>query len=691
MARQEIIKKGVGRYTVWPTLNYGGTPLKIGFNAAYYDPNYIILKFDDEAINSIVGGMARKIELAICLEDYDLDATAQAKEKPYIEAYAIPLTGNKDISSLTQNDITPFFDVAFKLGKSKAITSYATGLYLYFELDVASAYYLFDGRQSSDFAIALRAYVDENSVNYTDIRANFTNFTNSNWDPEIVMEIENAYTWVSYVEPAGGFVDASKDSTFRWELAYQDVYFVGKPLSQLSAKFRWRKQGDSTYEEIMVPSSRMSYTVPANTFNGKNIEWQVEINSNASNFATSAWSQVTTIDAAAISNPLSPVNQKLNRDETNTFKWNHSTENGTAQTAADLQYSSDSLNWKSLATVTGSEQSVTVSAGKLPLGTVFWRVRTYNANGVAGAWSDPAIITVVGAVPAPSISSITGNAMPVIKWSAQIQQAFQVQIQNESGIMFDSGAQLGTAKTYSIGTLLPDGQYTARVRVYADNGTASDWASSPFAISTTKPSAPSISVQSGVGQVIISVVADSTDAVYILRDGVPIGTARNGVFTDYSSAGRSRYIARAVSGDNRYADSTPVTAEPIIRGSIIAAADDLSKSVSLMLNLGGMPTREFNWAPMGGIAHYAGRKYPDYQYTEQEEESYNFSFAFRTKEEFDSFMQLCKKRGTVLYRDQYGLKFYGVITGVSPNVQWAGWAVTFSMTRVEYSEAVSYA
>jgi hypothetical protein len=194
-----------------------------------------------------------------------------------------------------------------------------------------------------------------------------------------------------------------------------------------------------------------------------------------------------------------------------------------------------------------------------------------------------------------------------------------------------------------------------------------------------------------MGHVTISVVADSVDTIYILRDGVPVGTAENGAFTDYSSVGRSRYTARAVSGDNRYADSAPVTAEPIIRGSIIAAADDLSESVSLMLNLGGMPTREFNWSPMGSIVHYAGRKYPDYQYTEQEEESYNFSFAFRTKAEFDSFMQLCKKRGTVLYRDQYGLKFYGVITGVSPNIQWAGWAVTFSMTRVEYSEAVSYA
>lgn len=511
---------------------------------------------------------------------------------------------------------------------------------------------------------------------------------NSQNPPYLNLLLEDVVIQVASANPASGFINKTIKNTFSWNIVYDAIDVVGT-IKPATAKFRWKEKNAAAYTEVSVTGA--SYTVPANTFGSNDIQWQVEVTTNAGTVATSEWYTVSTIDTAAIAVPVSPVNQKLNRDEANTFKWNHSTENGTAQTAADLQYSSNSLSWQSLATVTGSEQSVTVSAGKLPLGTVFWRVRTYNANGVAGAWSDPAIITVVGAVPAPSISSITGNAMPAIKWSAQIQQAYQVQIQNESGIVFDSGAQLGTAKTYSIGTLLPDGQYTAKVRVYADNGTASDWASSPFAISTTKPSAPSISAQSGIGQVVISVVADSTDTVYILRDGVPIGTAQNGAFTDYSSVGRSRYTARAISGDNRYADSAPVTAESIIRGSIIAAADDLSKSVSLMLNLGGMPTREFNWAPMGGIAHYAGRKYPDFQYTEQEEESYNFSFAFRTKAEFDSFMQLCKKRGTVLYRDQYGLKFYGVITGVSPNIQWAGWAVTFSMTRVENSEAVSYA
>ena len=695
MARTVTVNTGILRYidSASPNVNNGGSKIKFGFWQKSKTERQTFTMLCKFSVDEIAGGIPIDVNIKFYTENVSANLTRYAAMYAYQMESAVQIQSCSEaeaIASIVGQLGIDYVSISELADGGKA--AIAAGEFLTL-VPLSSTNQETNNNYLNSF-LKYPLYIDSTNrpadMNYETppygITGEFAAFGTAH-PPVMTVILEEAAISVGNATPASGFINKTISNTFSWNIVYDTTNVVGT-IKPATAKFRWKDKNAAAYTEVAVTGA--FYTVPANTFSSNDIQWQVEVTSDAGTVATSEWYTVSTIDAAAIAAPISPVNQKLNRDEANTFKWNHSTENGTAQTAADLQYSVDNLNWQSLAAVEGSQQSVTVAAGTLPLGTVFWRVRTYNANGVAGAWSDSAVITVVGAVPSPIISSITGNAMPVISWSAQIQQAYQVQIQAESGIVFDSGAQLGTAKTYNIKTLLPDGQYTAQVRVYADNGTASAWAASPFAISTTKPTTPVIAAQSGKGYVTLTVAADSTDTVYILRDGIPIGIAQNGMFTDYSGVGQSIYTARSVSSDNRYADSAPVTAAPIIAGSIIAAADDPNKLVSLTLNLRGMPSREFNWSPIGSIVHYAGRKYPDYQYTEQEEESYNFSFAFRTKAEFDAFVELCKKRGTVLYRDQYGLKFYGVITGVSPNVQWAGWAVTFSMTRVDYSEAVSY-
>ena len=73
-----------------------------------------------------------------------------------------------------------------------------------------------------------------------------------------------------------------------------------------------------------------------------------------------------------------------------TFKWQHIIETGTEQTKFDIEKSSDGVSFTALASQTTAIQSYVVAANALAAGTIYWRVRTYNTDNAAGAWSDTA-------------------------------------------------------------------------------------------------------------------------------------------------------------------------------------------------------------------------------------------------------------------------------------------------------------
>ena len=693
MARIVTVNTGILRYidSASPNVNNGGSKIKFGFwrkSETELQTFTMLCKF---SVDEIAGGIPKNAQIQFYTEKINAEGVNRSSISGYCLENTLPIetcnledvraNGIDWVDNVGYAEITDYDD-SISVGDIVVFDSTITTNE---ELNKEYAFNFLNYPLAIQTGISI--YDSNNLVPPYGVMGEFAGFGSAK-PPVLKITLDEAAISVGNATPASGFINKTIKNTFSWNIVYDAANVVGT-IKPATAKFRWKAKNAVEYTEIAVTGA--SYSVPANTFSGDDIQWQVEVTTNAGTVATSEWYTVSTVDTAAIAVPTSPVNQKLNRDEVNVFKWNHTTEYGTEQTAADLEISVDGLNWQSLATVTGAEQSVIIPADTLPLGTVFWRVRTYNANNVVGAWSESAIIIVAGAVPVPEISSVLGGAKPVISWSVQTQQGYQAQIKDiNDEIVADSFAQLGTNKSHIFNTLLDDGVYVARVRVYADNGNVSDWAQYSFTISTTKPQPPSLTVQSKEGCVVLTATAEAGNTVYILRDGVVIGRAKSNVFYDWTSSGQSKYIAREVNSQNAFADSKVVTASPIIYGSLLASANNPSEIVPLKYNFGGYPAREMAWSPMGGGAHYAGKNYPDYQFTQQSDESYNFSFAFKTRQEYERFMQLANSRDIILYRDQYGLKFYGVITGVSPSVQWSGWAITFSMTRVNYLEAIDY-
>ncbi len=105
----------------------------------------------------------------------------------------------------------------------------------------------------------------------------------------------------------------------------------------------------------------------------------------------SAWSAaseaVVTICAPAAPTLLAPTSGQVLRvsDQQIAFSWQHNPIDGSAQTAAQLQYSTDASTWTTVQL--GSEQAASVANSFSLNATVYWRVRTKGVHEDYGPWS----------------------------------------------------------------------------------------------------------------------------------------------------------------------------------------------------------------------------------------------------------------------------------------------------------------
>ena len=98
---------------------------------------------------------------------------------------------------------------------------------------------------------------------------------------------------------------------------------------------------------------------------------------------------------------------------------------------------------------------------------------TYYDLPIYGDWAE---FNAIGQNAAPTINSVTNNAIPTIAWTDQNQAAFEIRIKDSNQqIIYQSGFIAGTAQSYRINQMLPNGSYTVEVRELNIYGLYSDW------------------------------------------------------------------------------------------------------------------------------------------------------------------------------------------------------------------------
>ena len=361
---------------------------------------------------------------------------------------------------------------------------------------------------------------------------------------------------LSNLSPASGAVIKTQDNLFAWS-ARAANYSCAPEVEQASAVFRWRSGTSGTIHTINVSGNTQSVTVSANTFAGTtSIQWQVAVTANSGVVTTSNWVTISTADATPTAAPLSPVDTVIDGSKDVLFQWQHSIATGTAQSKADLQKSADGSTWKTLATVTGSARQWTCPAGTLTSSIKYWRVRTYNADGIAGEWSEAAQIVVIAAPTAPSIQIKSTGPRPSISWQTSEQEAYQVELDGK----LSGGTHYGTDKTWTSPAYLVDGSHTVRVRVQNQYGMWSDWGAAALPVTNTPGASITLTVQASSVADLSWQTSGSYDFYLVYRNGKPIAKLTQTQYTDELSSGSTTYQVRGCYNDSsNYGLSSAVT------------------------------------------------------------------------------------------------------------------------------------
>ena len=340
----------------------------------------------------------------------------------------------------------------------------------------------------------------------------------------------------------------------------------------------------------------------------------------------------------------SPKGEIVDASRPVAFAWTHIISTGTAQTKAELQISTDMQTWTALATVTGAETTYTAPANTLGSGTKYWRVRTYNTDNAAGAWSDAAEFICVGAPAAPAVSIKSQSPRPVIGWQSSEQLAYQVEIDG----VYSSGTHYGTDKTWTAPMYLEDGEYIVRVRVQNEYAMWSPWGSAALQVANT--AGPAINLTAEAGDTVRLSWRAAGGYHYnfylIYRNGKLIAKTQELTYTDLRSIGSVSYQVRGcfdTSSNYRLSNTVTVTASvPCVTLIDLDTGDVLPLPYSASTHR----TTGRNLSRGVQSVQLAGRRYPTIERSMHYAETISVACAFREAEDCAALEALVGKMVT---------------------------------------------
>lgn len=353
------------------------------------------------------------------------------------------------------------------------------------------------------------------------------------------------------VSPSGGYVSPTESNIFSWSVDQAGA------VPQTRAELKWRSGTSGAFQTIQISGATQSYTFPANAFPKGTIQWSVTVYTEVGASISSAVISLYTQEPGATVEALEPNGTVIESTSPILFRWSHIIETGTAQTKAELQWSADKSTWTALATITGSALTWTAPANTFTAGTRYWRVRTYNSDNVASAWSDAATFICVGAPAAPVVVIQELSPRPRISWQVEGQQAYQVELVG----IYSDGTRFGTDKQWQSPLYLADGDYTVRVRVQNEYGFWSAWGVAPLQIINTPGSAITLTAETG-REVTLAWAASGFDYYIVYRDGAAIARTTETSYVDCTSIGQVKYQVRgcyASSANYSLSDAVTVT------------------------------------------------------------------------------------------------------------------------------------
>lgn len=511
----------------------------------------------------------------------------------------------------------------------------------------------------------------------TDVNGTFSHECKfSNLRLSLTIGSAGAFTAVS--DFGGGYQDRTKALKINLSAEYNATIFRQHTIASGTVKYKLTSA--SSYSSISFTGS--TATVPANTFaSGQTYDLYVACTSAAGSTSNTPVVQVSTVDGTAVVTPLSPRNEVVNRNIT--FSWSYANETGSGQYGYDIQISTNGgSSWTTIKNHVISSQTTTTYTLNTG-GAVYWRVRGYNLNNVAGSWSEAAYF--VNNIPpsAPVITSVSGAGRQTVSWSSASQIAYEMEVLDESGnLVYTSGEIYSTSGSALVNEYLSAGSYTFRVRICGSVGGWSEWASTQKTI-TESLTAPVITLSAAESGVLISITGSGFTHYYIVKNGDPVANITGTEYVDMYAAGPAEYRVIGVNASDQYGSSTQIFNYTPPENRIVTTGQQII-SVSERWNERSYAQRQIT--PRMSTYEYIGERLPSHIFAGKAiRGTFNVS-AFDRNNEFENLIGQ-----PVYFASKDGWGGWCVVSGLSRTEQLFGSDTAITLDMDNYSEGIDYA
>lgn len=633
----------------------------LSWNLSRVDTNYLLAGFPAVAASYDYKPILRAVVKAYM--SCDTDYTTAATKKVWVEG----VTSDWDEASVTSRK------VAFAPGSGfVSVPGGAAGVYQFSALSEESArHVLLHGCAIHSYS-ALMWYLSVGTSRHSSPPQLLITFDDSNVQPKLTTPA-----------PASG-VRLNKAAAIKFSTSFtQSDVFTIKSLTPASGTFEYRLKGASSSitATATISSTTISYTAPANTFAAGEYEYRFSVTDNLGQTASTGWSSFDTRDTVPTATADEPSGNLLDGDQPISFRWTHINESGSAQTKAELQKSADGSTWTALTTVTGSANEYSAPAGTFASGTWFWRVRTYNLDNAAGAWSDAASFVTVSAPSTPKVI-VQASPRPLITWQTNEQSAYQLQLDDIIDV-----TEYGSEKTWRCPVYLDDGAHTFRVRSQNSYGLWSEWGSATFTVSHTAGGAIALTVDADHRAELSWSSAGSWTEFVVYRNGVAIAKTTDYSYTDDYSVGTVRYQVRACASDGtyNYSLSNEVTVS-VMPETVMLSALGSGKWLFLRLSTAQHRTNTIKASRAFILTHLSGRKFPEAELTEFCDRSISVSYA--TDDETEKAALEALMGSPVCLKTPGGKMVIGILDTLSETESMFYSSYTFAVSQMHYPEEV---
>lgn len=389
-----------------------------------------------------------------------------------------------------------------------------------------------------------------------------------------------------------------------------------------------------------------------------------------------------------------------------TFGWTHNPIDGSAQTAAQLRYSTDGGSTWTTADISGSDGTYTLANAFADATTVTWQARTKGAAASYGEWSASRTFTVyqqpaVSFVAPANGSTITNMPIAVtLAYSDGVntQAACTLQVLSGSTVVYSESMGTATTGTIEVAEFLPTSgeSYTLQAIVTSTSGLSAT-GTATVDVSFAEPYHGTATIEddaeTGTASVQVGIDADTGSvpavsiSVYRVTDAgtvlIASGLADGAVVTDYYAPLNTDYTYSIVTFSAAGALYTVSVANRLETNRFFAIWD------------GGASYAWGIWDASGSIAYsrpqktqvtYAGRTYPVSYDGVQQDEQRSLTYRIIDAEERKALKALMDAGGRGVYKsidgDVFPADFSVRLTPAYTAMSYYGTA-TLSIVRID--------